>query len=317
MKKLFAICVSAIMATLSLWAQDIIVTNDSQKIEAKILEVSKTEIKYKEKDNLDGPTFVLETKEIVSIIYSNGKVVLYNQEEGSKPQNESKEQVKEEAPVANYNCEIHLLSGDVIRGRLMEKANTYVAYTLDAKYHTIPASNVEYVKDLRNGEVTKYLGNALDGTSSNSQSTSSFGKQQVYSAPKYVDRKGNTYYYNGRAMNEDSYCSFLQDNCPEAYDMFHKGNNIAFAGWIFFSVGVGLDLGSMIGYLIAGSTKANTAFSIIGLGCEIACIPTLIVGYSKKHKSVDVYNASCARKTAKSYWSVNASQNGIGIAYNF
>ena len=58
-------------------AQDVIVTMDGQKIDAKILEVSKSEIKYKEKDYLDGPTFVLETAEISSIIYGNGKVVSY------------------------------------------------------------------------------------------------------------------------------------------------------------------------------------------------------------------------------------------------
>ena len=60
-------------------AQDIIVTNDAQKIEAKIIEVSKTAIKYLEQDNLNGPTFVIDTKDLNSIIYSNGKIVLYNQ----------------------------------------------------------------------------------------------------------------------------------------------------------------------------------------------------------------------------------------------
>lgn len=78
MKKIFTFSIIALMSMPLLLAQDIIVTTDAQKIEAKILEVSKTEIKYKEKNNLDGPTFVLETTEINSIIYSNGKVVLYN-----------------------------------------------------------------------------------------------------------------------------------------------------------------------------------------------------------------------------------------------
>lgn len=59
---------------------DIILTTDANKIEAKITEVSKSEIRYKEKDNLDGPTFVLETADIHSILYANGKVVLYNQQ---------------------------------------------------------------------------------------------------------------------------------------------------------------------------------------------------------------------------------------------
>lgn len=60
------------------YSQDIIITNDAQKIDARILEVSKYEIKYKELDNLEGPTFILEVSDISSIIYSNGKVVLYN-----------------------------------------------------------------------------------------------------------------------------------------------------------------------------------------------------------------------------------------------
>lgn len=60
-------------------AQDIIVTTDSKKIEAKILEISETDVKYKELDNLEGPTFVLPTQKVVSIIYANGKVSLFQE----------------------------------------------------------------------------------------------------------------------------------------------------------------------------------------------------------------------------------------------
>ena len=310
MKRLITLCVFTLMVTASLFAQDIIVTNDAQKIEAKILEVSKSEIKYKEKSNLNGPTFILETKEISSIIYANGKVVLYNQQTSENQKLEEAPSVQETssniAEANDYNAEIVLLSGQVIKGKLMEIADNYVAYTYNAKYFTMPASQVEYVKDLRDGKITKYLGAPLDS------------KTQVSTTPKYVSRNGNTYYYDGRAMNEQSYSEFLQNNCPAAYDKFHSGSNIAYAGWIFFSAGIGLDFGSLIGFLISGRSSANTAFSLIGLGFEIACIPTLIVGYNKKHNSVDVYNTNCAkRSTTKAYWSVNASQNGIGLAYNF
>jgi len=71
---LFAICLTSFCVS----AQDIIVTKDAQKIDAKILEVSETEIRYKEFDNLDGPTFVLSTDKLSSIIYSKDKVILYN-----------------------------------------------------------------------------------------------------------------------------------------------------------------------------------------------------------------------------------------------
>ena len=65
--------------TVFCYAQDIIVTTDSKKIEAKILEISETEVKYKETDNLEGPTFILPTQKIVSIIYANGKVSLFQE----------------------------------------------------------------------------------------------------------------------------------------------------------------------------------------------------------------------------------------------
>lgn len=60
--------------------QDLIVTMDAQQIKSKIIEVSKNEIRYKEIDNLDGPTYVLNTEEIASIIYANGKVSVFQHE---------------------------------------------------------------------------------------------------------------------------------------------------------------------------------------------------------------------------------------------
>ena len=83
MKKLFFLF-ATLAITVSAFAQDIIVTKESKKIEAKITEVSKSEIKYKKIDYQDGPTFILRTDDIVTIIYANGEVVLYNNEEAQK-----------------------------------------------------------------------------------------------------------------------------------------------------------------------------------------------------------------------------------------
>lgn len=78
MKKLFFL-LTALVASVCTFAQDVIVTKDAKQIEAKIIEVSKSEIKYKEFDYQDGPTFILSTDEIATITYGNGKVVVYNQ----------------------------------------------------------------------------------------------------------------------------------------------------------------------------------------------------------------------------------------------
>ena len=147
MKKFFTVCVCALMASLSLYAQDIIVTKDAKKIEAKILEVSKSEIKYKEKDNLEGPTFVLETNEINSIIYSNGKVVLYD----NQPTNAPAKSIADEDMV-----EILLLSGATFKAQITEMKSDYIAYTIDGTPYTLSSSQIDQVTFLQNGQVKKY-----------------------------------------------------------------------------------------------------------------------------------------------------------------
>ena len=76
MKKLILLFV-AMIATTMLFAQDVIVTTDSKKIEAKIVEVSSTQVKYLDYNAQDGPTFVLSTDEIASIIFASGQVKVY------------------------------------------------------------------------------------------------------------------------------------------------------------------------------------------------------------------------------------------------
>ena len=309
MKKKLTLIAFALIATASLWAQDIIVTKDAQKIEAKILEVSKTEIKYKEKDNLNGPTFILETKEISSIIYSNGKVVVYNQEATApsdkktedKPAQVSKQieaqTIKAAPSVDDKTVEILLTSGNTITAQLVEMKADHVSCILNGKDEVIPASQIEKVTFLINGQVKEYHGFSPINNSIVKEVT-----------PKCVTRSGNTYYYDGKSMKGSDYAAFLSANCQAAYAQYDKGHKTSIAGWVLFSVGLGLDLG--FSWWVPYSW-------IPALGLEIACIPTLAVGYSQMHRSADVFNSSCVTRKPVAYWSINASQNGIGLAYNF
>lgn len=102
MKKLFLIACAA-MASMMLIAQDIIITNDAKKIDAKILEVYTSEIRYKELDNLDGPIFIMRADEINSIIYANGKVVLYNKDNKDQDEAEVVRKRKEAEATAKAN----------------------------------------------------------------------------------------------------------------------------------------------------------------------------------------------------------------------
>ncbi len=130
-------------------AQDVIVTTDAQTIKAKITEVHKSEIRYKELDNLDGPTFVLSTEEISTITYANGKMVVYNQPANVDPQRSS-------TTINESTVEILLLDGQKITAQIKDLRSEYVGYIIDGKYSTIAASRIEKVTFLQNGQVKTY-----------------------------------------------------------------------------------------------------------------------------------------------------------------
>jgi len=65
-------------------AQDLIVLRDGNMIEAKVVEISPTEIRYKRSDHLDGPTIVISADKVLSIRYQNGKVENINANTGQK-----------------------------------------------------------------------------------------------------------------------------------------------------------------------------------------------------------------------------------------
>ena len=82
MKHILAVLLLFVATMLSAQTQnhDLIITNSSERIDAVIIEVTSTEIKYKQADFQTGPTFVLAKSEIASIIYSNGQVQTFQQQ---------------------------------------------------------------------------------------------------------------------------------------------------------------------------------------------------------------------------------------------
>ena len=76
MKKLMILLVLSVF-TVTVFAQDIIIKRDATKIEAVITEVTSSEVRYKSFSNLEGPTFILSTDEIVTIMYKNGEVQVF------------------------------------------------------------------------------------------------------------------------------------------------------------------------------------------------------------------------------------------------
>jgi len=84
--KYLLLTVIVLLFASAMYAQDVIVTTKAEKISAKVTEVDVDVIKYKMHDYQDGPTYTLKKSEIVSIIYQNGQVVVFEQTKEETPQ---------------------------------------------------------------------------------------------------------------------------------------------------------------------------------------------------------------------------------------
>jgi len=64
-------------------AQDIITQRDGTDIQAKVTEVGTSQISYKKYSNLNGPTYIIDKKDILMITYENGEREMYNTTQNS------------------------------------------------------------------------------------------------------------------------------------------------------------------------------------------------------------------------------------------
>ncbi len=78
MKRFFMLLMTLVGFVTTLSAQDIIVKTNHDKIEAKVVEISTTDVRYKRYSNPDGPTYVLPIEHISRIDYQNGESDLFN-----------------------------------------------------------------------------------------------------------------------------------------------------------------------------------------------------------------------------------------------
>ncbi len=60
------------------YAQDTIVQKNGTRIPAKVLEIDKSDIRYKKFENIEGPSYVLPKSELSLIRYQNGSVDTFN-----------------------------------------------------------------------------------------------------------------------------------------------------------------------------------------------------------------------------------------------
>ncbi|MCL2074768.1 MAG: hypothetical protein FWH18_12670 [Marinilabiliaceae bacterium] len=80
MKKKITSLVIFITLLSATYAQDVIVTKDAKKINAKVTEVNIDNVRYINFDNLEGPVYTISKSDIHVIIYQNGLVDIFETE---------------------------------------------------------------------------------------------------------------------------------------------------------------------------------------------------------------------------------------------
>ena len=104
--KRFVLSMMLLLVALGIFSQeaanDVIITHDAQRIDAVITEVSAVEVKYKQANFPNGPTFVVAIDDIATIIYSNGKVQAF-QKKATQPVQQSEYSPYGNQTAQNYN----------------------------------------------------------------------------------------------------------------------------------------------------------------------------------------------------------------------
>lgn len=134
---------------------------------------------------------------------------------------------------------------------------------------------------------------------------------------------GNYLYYGDQVMNKKECVDFLAARHKPAYEMFQSGYKCYQAGWWTLGAGLAVDLVGSI--LVAyGPINNNDAMFWSGASCIIAgglavlaSVPTIFIGYARMNDGIDTFNRAQAASAPQAYWTIQGSQNGIGLALHF
>ncbi len=76
--KIIFLCLNLFFIILTVTAQDVIITKNSQRIDGKVTEISIREIKYIPQNHPDGLVIAIPISNVSSILFSNGEVKSFN-----------------------------------------------------------------------------------------------------------------------------------------------------------------------------------------------------------------------------------------------
>lgn len=135
------------------------------------------------------------------------------------------------------------------------------------------------------------------------------------------------YSYGGNQMDEKQFVQFLYRNNTKIYADYVKSKRLISAGWWTMGAGIVSMLTMGTGFVCGydeGLIYTGIAFLSIGGAATVASIPVICVGHAKRKNVInslnkDSYIANNNSETTQPSvnLSVQASQNGIGLALNF
>lgn len=250
-----------VLSTIPVHCADVIITTKSEKLDVKIMEISSTEIRYKKMDNLQGPTFVISTNDVNTILYENGEV-------------------------------------QVIEHKAAQPTQQAQSYQQPAYGQQQPA----YAQQPQGAPYRRDYGQKP-----------AYGQQ--YMGNGYIVRQGERYSFNGQPIVLQD---FLYVNCPIAYDYWRKNLIMESMGWGLMGVGIPFSIWGACILSYKKYSDAGIGLTVAGAALLATGVPLATVGHIRRARnSVDIYNQQCASRYSDVRVDMQASQNGIGLAFVF
>ena len=134
---------------------------------------------------------------------------------------------------------------------------------------------------------------------------------------------GSYLYYGDQVMTKKGCVDFLASRHQPAYEVFQSGYKCYTAGWLLMGAGLTVDLAGslLIAFLPENGNSAMlySGIACLGVGAVaiLASVPTVFIGYARLERGVDMFNMTQVASTSQAYWTIQGSQNGIGLALHF
>lgn len=322
MRKILIALLLAI-GTTTLFAQDIIITKESGRIDAQVLEISDYEISYKMQSNPNGPVLKIQTDKVASILFANGDVY--------SPQNVVAPTPKADSQKEDFDV-IITQNSERIRAQIIEISDTVIIYKLygdtNGQIYNIKASDVDYIV-FANGEAYyPEKENTITITVADVEE-----EKPVESIPITLKTGKVIMFKPGLKFNESYYGEYkltikeatdlMRQTCPDAYKTHRRVNSYALWGLSVIVVGSGV-----LAYGLSIDEDKNMSNSLKaqlwrGLGGIIAGFGAglISISFSIASKPYAIFNAQCGNPNYKPpkdlSLSLSLSPANVGLTLNF